>query len=152
MKQIINLNSHPAYTESNIMNRNRAQFLWQDSHEQNSPLQVIPEMDPHKTIDITDLQKPHGTTPSLPVFETFDFPEEGTRLFYEKGSPMSQRSNLLDDLETISKFTFLMIFFDIAAQSFITLHRRTLPKGARLLTTPTCISRELIINPHFDTS
>lgn len=54
-------------------------------------------MEPQTTIEITDLRKSHGTTPSLPVF----------------------------------------------------VHRRTLPKGARLLTTPTCMSRELVINPHF---
>ena len=40
-------------------------------------------------------------------------------------------------------------FFEIASQYLIAQHRRTMPRGSKLLTVPTCLSRELIINPHF---
>jgi len=41
------------------------------------------------------------------------------------------------------------VFFEIASHYFIAQYKRSLPKGAKLLTIPTCLSRELMINPHF---
>lgn len=41
------------------------------------------------------------------------------------------------------------VFFETASQYFVSNHRRTLPKGNRLLTVPSPIARELKINPHF---
>lgn len=41
------------------------------------------------------------------------------------------------------------VFFETASQYFVSNHRRTLPKGNRLLTVPSPIGRELNINPHF---
>ena len=40
-------------------------------------------------------------------------------------------------------------FFQVTSHYFSSLHRRTLPKGSRILTVPTCLSNELIINPYF---
>mmetsp|Transcript_34673 Transcript_34673/g.75882 ORF Transcript_34673/g.75882 Transcript_34673/m.75882 type:complete len:868 (-) Transcript_34673:83-2686(-) len=41
------------------------------------------------------------------------------------------------------------IFFETAAQYFISSHRRTLPKNSRLLTVPSSLDREIKTNPHF---
>ena len=40
------------------------------------------------------------------------------------------------------------VFFEIASHFFVSQHRRTLPKDGKLLTIPSPLSRELIINPN----
>ena len=40
------------------------------------------------------------------------------------------------------------VFFETASHLFVSQHRRTLPKDGKLLTIPTPLSRELIINPN----
>eukprot|EP00550_Attheya_septentrionalis_P004676 CAMPEP_0198291618 /NCGR_PEP_ID=MMETSP1449-20131203/9097_1 /TAXON_ID=420275 /ORGANISM="Attheya septentrionalis, Strain CCMP2084" /LENGTH=924 /DNA_ID=CAMNT_0043990287 /DNA_START=97 /DNA_END=2871 /DNA_ORIENTATION=+ len=41
------------------------------------------------------------------------------------------------------------VFFESVSQLYISNHRRTLPKGGRLLTVPSTMTRELKINPHY---
>eukprot|EP00978_Attheya_sp_CCMP212_P029365 scaffold104108_cov54-Attheya_sp.AAC.1 len=41
------------------------------------------------------------------------------------------------------------VFFEAVSQFYISNHRRTLPKGGRLLTVPSTMTRELKINPHY---
>jgi hypothetical protein len=41
------------------------------------------------------------------------------------------------------------VFFDNVSQYFIAQHKRTLPRGTKLLTVPSLLEKEMIINPHF---
>lgn len=41
------------------------------------------------------------------------------------------------------------VFFELASQLFIAGHRRHLPKSTRLLTVPTTLQRELVVNPYY---
>lgn len=41
------------------------------------------------------------------------------------------------------------VFFETASQYFVALHKRTLPRGTKLLTIPSLLEKEISINPHF---
>lgn len=41
------------------------------------------------------------------------------------------------------------VFFETASQYFVAHHKRNLPRGTKLITTPSPLERELLINPHF---
>jgi glyoxylase-like metal-dependent hydrolase (beta-lactamase superfamily II) len=41
------------------------------------------------------------------------------------------------------------VFFETASQYFIAQHKRTLPRGTKLLTIPSLLEKEISINPHF---
>jgi len=43
------------------------------------------------------------------------------------------------------------IFFETASHYFTSAHRRALPQGQKLLTIPTPLDKEMIVNPHFRT-
>lgn len=43
------------------------------------------------------------------------------------------------------------IFFETASHYFTSAHRRALPQGQKLLTIPTPLEKEMIVNPHFRT-
>ncbi len=43
------------------------------------------------------------------------------------------------------------VFFETASHYFTSAHRRALPQGQKLLTIPTPLDKEMIVNPHFRT-